>query len=329
MDYIGRVLDVMERNREIAGMRFGRLDPGAAEPRWELLPHSRYDGLGGLATLLRRDGFVPRGHVVPLGRERRPPGALVRASAMQAYLTSCSASPWIWPRLRPAPPDGRPSPNVGWTVFEPGETAALRAAAKRHGVSMNSWLLSHLSRLVEERRRVRAPGLGWILAVNLRGAVALERPTANHAAALPLNLPRNAGARAVHAVVEDAIRRGLHWGAWDMVRACGRLLGERAIEIVYEQGWNLPGKWVGMFSNLGKLRGGGPSGVSWLFAPPVCRGLPFGAGCVTWNGRLSLVVQFDFRIPAEIEPAQAWIRAWRNRLLADARQPPRALPSTA
>lgn len=314
MDYIGRLLEVMERNREIAGIRFGRLDPGATEPRWELLPHSRYDGIGGLAALLRRDGFVPRDYAVPLGRERRPPSASVRMLALRAYLTNRSASPWIWPPLRPAPSDGRPSPNVGWTVFEPEETAVLRAAAKRRRVSVNSWLLSRLTRLVEERRRVRAPGLGWILAVNLRGAVALERATANHAAALPLNLPRGAGAQATHALVEDALRRRLHWGAWDMARACGRLLGPRAIEATYEQGWSLPWQWVGMFSNLGELRGGGPAGVSWLFAPPVCRGLPFAAGCVTWNGRLSLVAQLDFRIPPKIEPAQAWIDAWREQL---------------
>jgi hypothetical protein len=314
MDYVGKVFEVLERNREVSGIRFGRLDPGAAKPRWEFLPHSRYDGIGGLSALLRRDGFAPRDYVVPMGRERVPPGALVRLWALHAYLTNRSACPWIWPGLGSAPPDGRPSPNFGWTVLEPGETEALRAAAKGCGVTVNSWLLSHLTRLVEERRQVRAPGIGWIIAVNLRGAVALERATANHAAFLRLNLPRGVGARATHALVEDALHRGLHWGSWDVMQAGGRL-SDLAIQAAYELEWRMPGQWVGVFSNLGELRGGGPPGVSWLFAPPVHRGLPFGAGCVTWNGRLSLVAQLDPRIPAEVEPAQEWIDDWRKRLL--------------
>jgi hypothetical protein len=92
VDYIGRVFEVLERNREIAGGRFGRLDPGAVEPRWEFLPHSRYDGIGGLVALLRRDGFVPHAYVVPAGRERKPPSALVRLSALCAYVTNSTLS---------------------------------------------------------------------------------------------------------------------------------------------------------------------------------------------------------------------------------------------
>jgi hypothetical protein len=314
MDYVGRVFEVLERNREIAGIRFGRLGAGDSEPRWELLPHSRYDGIGGLFALLRRDGFVPRDSAVPAGREREPPSALVRLSALQAYLGTGSACPWIWPGPSPAPSPGRTSPNFGWTVFEPGETEALRAAARDRGVTVNSWLLSRLTRLVEERRRVRSPGIGWMIAVNLRGAVALRRATANHAAFLRLNLPRGVGPRGTHALVEDALRRRLHWGSWDVMRAGGRL-GGPAVQAGFEWEWRLPGKWVGVFSNLGELRGGGPEGSSWLFAPPVSRVLPFGAGCVTWNGRLALVAQLDPRIPAEVEPAQAWIDDWRRRLL--------------
>jgi len=243
---------------------------------------------------------------------------LVRLRALHAYLRNHSACPWVWPELGSAPSDGRPSSNVGWTVFEPDETQALCAAAKSCGVTVNSWLLSRVARLVEERREVRAPRIGWVIGVNLRGAVALERATANHSTFLRLNLPRGAGARATHTLVEDALRRGLHWGSWDMMQAGGRL-SDLAIQAAYEWEWRLPGKWVGMFSNLGRLHGGGPPGMSWLFAPPVHRVLPFGAGCLTWNGRLSLVVQLDPRIPAKIEPAQVWVDQWRQRLLTAVR----------
>lgn len=249
-----------------------------------------------------------------MGRERTPPSALVRLQALQEYFANRSACPWIWPDPSSAPSDGGLSPNFAWTVFEPDETEALCTSAKSRGVTVNSWLLWHLTRLVEERRRVRAPGIGWVIPVNLRGAVALERSTANHSAMLRLNLPRQAGVRTVHNIVKNALHNRLHWGSWDVAQAGGRL-SDFAIQAAYEMEWLVSGHWAGVFSNLGELHGGGPSGVSWLVAPPVHRRLPFGAGCLTWNGRLSLVVQLEPRIPPEIEPAQVWIDEWRRRLL--------------
>src|SRR5215472_5729596 len=41
---------------EYIGIRFGRIAPGTDEPEWIFLRHAEYDGIGGLAEILRRRG---------------------------------------------------------------------------------------------------------------------------------------------------------------------------------------------------------------------------------------------------------------------------------
>ena len=48
--------DAAEEMGEFIGIRFGRVTPGAVEPEWMFLPHTDYDGIGGLAHLLRGRG---------------------------------------------------------------------------------------------------------------------------------------------------------------------------------------------------------------------------------------------------------------------------------
>src|SRR5439155_24092823 len=41
---------------EYIGIRFGRVPPGTADPEWIFLRHTDFDGIGGLAEILRRRG---------------------------------------------------------------------------------------------------------------------------------------------------------------------------------------------------------------------------------------------------------------------------------
>ena len=57
-DPISPWFDICEELDEYIGIRFGRLAPGATDPEWMFVRHRDFDGIGGLAELLRRRGAV-------------------------------------------------------------------------------------------------------------------------------------------------------------------------------------------------------------------------------------------------------------------------------
>src|SRR5436190_309156 len=56
---------------EYIGIRFGHLPPGRSEPEWHFLKHTDFDGIGGLAHLLRRRG-MDVGRLVQIKHATRP-----------------------------------------------------------------------------------------------------------------------------------------------------------------------------------------------------------------------------------------------------------------
>ena len=81
--------------------------------------------------------------------------------------------------------------------------------------------------------------------------------------------------------------------------------------------WN-----IGGFSNLGdwdpekKIREPECQGV-WLFAPPVLRFQQVGAGCVTFQNRLSLTLQVHPDLATSPSVPQAWISGWVKEIEMD------------
>src|SRR5690606_27524649 len=73
-DYIALWFDVRKELGIHDDMRVGPLDTRTGDVRWYSFPHSRMDGLGGLATILREHGYPCR--TLPKASEKRPPGTL-------------------------------------------------------------------------------------------------------------------------------------------------------------------------------------------------------------------------------------------------------------
>jgi hypothetical protein len=81
--------------------------------------------------------------------------------------------------------------------------------------------------------------------------------------------------------------------------------------------WNL-----GSFSNLGdwdpdKTITQTECNGDWLFAPPVLRCQLVGAGCVTFQNRLSLTIQTHPDLTTSPTVPQAWIQNWVKEIDID------------
>jgi hypothetical protein len=161
----------------------------------------------------------------------------------------------------------------------------------------------------------------WMIPVNIRGKVDRGRDTDVHTSYVGVKVQSYETVHDVHRNVYSALARGEHWANWQMY-LLGRYTtaGMRRYLISTGLGasqWNL-----GSFSNLGdwdpemEVTGSDCLG-GWLFCPPVFRALLVGAGCVTFQNRLSLTIQAHPDLTTDPAVTKGWVHNWVKEIGID------------
>jgi hypothetical protein len=125
----------------------------------------------------------------------------------------------------------------------------------------------------------------------------------------------------IHRNIYEALGRKEHWANWYAYQL-GKFTtdGVRKILIAKELAmsqWNL-----GSFSNLGdwdpgkEITQAGCRG-NWLFCPPVLRCQLIGAGCVTFQGQLSLMIQAHPELTTDKQVCKNWMQNWVKEIELD------------
>ena len=310
-DWAGAWFEILEEMGEYVGMRFGLRDPEANEPAWQFSSHANHDGLGWFATLLRRergDSSVD----IPRMNDTTKPSRLARVRALLHLLARKpeQAAMWnTWNADWQAPAGGRKAGKaVATYAFDADRTRQLAAFAATKGASLNSLLLAALG-------RASGPQLGggralWMVPVNMRGPVNLERETANHTSYLQIATAGEATAQDVHQQIKTKLADNEHWGGW-LFTNCGRLVGLAGMKYLFNRELGRTGgrPWVGAFSNLGAWDNCG----QWFACPPVAKTCPLGIGIVTCDGCLSLTMEAHPSIARDA----AWTRALMDRWILE------------
>lgn len=303
----------LEALGECIGIRFGQIKPGSTAPEWSFFDHTDYDGIGGLAKLLRDRG----GEVGDLPRITHP--------APLSWWPFIKLIPaMVGPRKRlewkplpqgpPPPPPNQPTEAVAWHVFSEAETLQIRQSARNSLVTVNSLLIKYLDRSVRPYLMDPSKAIPWMIPVNLRGKVEQPLDTNNHSSYIGIRIFASEGVREVHRHIYESLENGQHCGHWKAFAASRfsspalkkkLILTDRATSQ-----WNLGG-----FSNLGvwdpekRITAPGCQG-EWLFAPPVLASQMLGAGCVTFQGRLSLTLHVHPDLTTASEVPEEWMKGW-------------------
>lgn len=314
-DLLGEWFSALEKNGECTSFRLGRCLPSSSEPEWFVLPHARYDGIGGLAHVLR--SYFRTEIELPRTQEA-PPSTLRSLIAAVYWLFRKRPAPMQWKtRGLEAPSESYSAPSAfAWHLFSVARTEALRASARARASSLNAWLLWGLTRAIAPWLASARGSIEWIVPVNLRGAVALPRDTANSASTLDVCFPITATPEQIHAELQKELRRGAHWGAWRLVSWL-RYLGPKALQAIVRH--ELQVRKHGSFSNLGRLeprQGTAPfdDGEWWMAFNPVFRSRPIGAACLTWRGRLALTLQMHPALSRDPRDARELLGRWSTAL---------------
>lgn len=210
---------------------------------------------------------------------------------------------------------------MAWNIFDENTTTQIRRVCRKAGVTVNSFLLKHLTKAIRPCLEDQSSVIPWMIPVNLRGKVTRDSDTANHSSYIAVNVQSYETVHDVHRNIYAALARGEHWANWNAYKL-GRFLtnGLRRHLIATEKAmsqWNLGG-----FSNLGdwdpekKITAAGCCG-GWLFCPPVLRCQLVGAGCVTFQNRLSLTIHAHPEFTTDPAIPKGWMQNWVKEIEID------------
>lgn len=303
---------------EYIGIRFGHLPPGATEPEWIFLRHTDFDGIGGLAHIFRQKG-VTLGRL-PQIRHPAAPSVLPLFGLAAKFLLPRHHVKWL-PLGETKESSSQPPPAVAWHVFDELATLQMRRVCRMGGVTVNSFLLKHLTEAIRPSLDDQSAVVPWMVPVNLRGKVVRDRDSANYSSYVSVKVKSYETPHDVHRNIYAALGRREHWANWYACHA-SRLInqGMRKFLITQERAlsqWNL-----GSFSNLGswdaekEITQPACQG-NWLFCPPVFRCQLLGTGCITFQNRLSLVIQAHPELTIETAIAKLWMQNWVKEIEMD------------
>jgi hypothetical protein len=303
----------LESSGEFIGIRYGHVDPASGEVEWFFKPHTDQDGIGGFVDLLQEEGVSIE--KLPEITHPAPPswGAFIRA--LPETLAPRRVLEWKeLQRERGGQYSGKPAPAVAWHVFSEEDTRRIRHAARAKGATVNSLLMKYLDRSVRPALKDPSRALPWMVPVNLRGKIQQSDRLGNHSSYVAIRIYASDDARAVHRQIYAQLKKGRHWANWKGFSAT-RFTSEKMKHYLIRTN-RATSQWsVGGFSNLGiwdsekKLMPATRRGP-WLFAPPVLRFQMIGAGCVTFQGRLSLTLQIHPELTTSPAVAERWMNDW-------------------
>lgn len=319
-DPIASWFEAAEDLGEYVGIRFGRLAPGSDQPDWIYRRHTDFDGIGGFAEILRSRGAeLPR-----LSQIKHPlnPSFVPLVKSLPKLLKGRHPLKW-------APLSGKPEPStnstppsaVGWHVFDEVVTTQIRRACRKGGVTVNSFLLKHLTKAVRPFLQDESSVVPWMVPVNLRGKVKQQRDTANHSSYVGVKVCSYETVHDIHQKIYAALGRGEHWANWYSYES-GRLFGKAVKRNLVASGRCMAEWYLGSFSNLGdwdaeKTISARECLGDWLFTPPVLRCQLVGSGCVTFQNRLTLMIQLHPELTTDSAVPQSWVANWTKEIEMD------------
>jgi hypothetical protein len=210
---------------------------------------------------------------------------------------------------------------LAWHVFDERATVQIRRACRRQSLSVNAFLLAHLTRAIRPCLLDEASLVSWMIPVNMRGKVSRHRDTANHSSFIRLAAGPQESTQQLHQAIDRALARAEHWANWYLLGA-GRFLGMGARKALLRAELGPGQRNAGAFANLGdwdadkqfmQTACAGP----WLFCPAVLRSRPLGAGVVTFQNRLSLGLQIHPALTTSSNMLWVWIRDWVKEIQMD------------
>lgn len=297
------------------GILYGRVFGETDEAQWHHLSHLESDGIGAFARLLNEHGAGVRELPVASAPASGVFGPFWRLWRSRRNMPVCAGRK-DWAAAQ-APAAQQIPTDRAWRLFSEAQTQAIVNACRRQHVTVTSLLLKLLDDAVREDLGLTDDRIPWMLPVNIRDE-RTATSTANHVSSIELVIAPEDTAQGIHSQMRERLQRGEHRAA-SLLLGLGAILSQRQCNRLLARDRAKDSGCIGAFSNLGNWDAEKvlPNTDGWLFCPPIGGGQRLGAGCVTYQGRLGLVIQTHQQQGAG-SIAQFWMNRWVEGIAAAA-----------
>ncbi len=283
IDWLGKWFDIYEELGEFGQSAYAVEDENNSV-EFLFLPHQHYDGMGGLRHLIKeRTGLD-----IELPSFQGPQDSsfmtVARAFIHNLILHRNILPKWIIPRSEER---GRKQ-NPTLLRFTEEETAEILNTAKRHNISVNTFLLHICDKVVSEIMWDKKYARWWMLPVNLRGLIKKENGICT---SYLVSVIKDESPQVLNNNIKKSLRLQWHRATY-ILSNIGKLIGENGVRSTVKKQYKTGFGWTGYFSNLGVVSHDFPSlaNETWYGCAPTNRLIPISIGAMTFNAKLTLAI---------------------------------------
>ncbi|MFT7109153.1 MAG: hypothetical protein ACI843_000811 [Psychrobacter glaciei] len=324
-DYIAMWFDVRKELGISDAMSIGPMNKVSGDVVWNTFSHSKMDGIGGIATILREKGYPCLN--LPKSGEKSEPSSwqiykIKKQERKENKLSNSSATPpktIRWKKNYPCSNDN--SADIVNAYFDKETTLHIKRNAKINRVAFSTYLIWSLNKSIAENLIEGKQDYYWFYPVNLRGAISLNNDTSNYSSGITICLNNDITPKEIQQEIKAKIKLKEHWSMWKLAHI-GKLVGKPGVRYLYNS-ISKKNFYAGSFSYLGAWplqEDNTPSENQdevWISCGIGTKNYPVSTGIMEWHGQLTLGLKLHPMICQDVTLTEKCLNDWKNNLIKD------------
>ncbi|CCK74499.1 hypothetical protein OLEAN_C03230 [Oleispira antarctica RB-8] len=323
-DYIAMWFDVRKELGISDAMNIGPMNKANGNTQWHTFSHSKMDGIGGIATILREQGYPCQR--LPQSGEKSEPSAwkLYKLSKSERKKKKSNNTYTPYKSIRWKNNFSCGNDNTAEIVnayFDNESTLQIKKNAKKNRVAFSTFLMWALNKAIADNLIEGNQNYYWFYPVNLRGAISLGSDTRNYSSGINICLNNYITPKQLQQEIKDKIKLKEHWSTWKLAHI-GKLVGKPGIRYIYNS-ISKKNFYAGSFSYLGAWPLQGEKNPTenksevWVSCGIGTKNYPVSTGIMEWHGQLTLGLKLHPMICQDVALTQKCLSDWKYNLLED------------
>ena len=320
-DYISMWFDVRKEQGINDDMSAGLMNTVTKEVSWSNFHHGEMDGLGGLATALRKHGYPSRD--LPVSSDKHKPSLieLLRLMFRAPKIEVPKLIRWkkVYADYKQLNPENSNDAPVVSAFFSEADTTTIKSQAKKHKVALGVYLFWALNKTIADNLLEGEQEYYWFYPVNLRGPLDFGDDLRNYSSGINVHLSNDITPRVIQQRIRTQLKSKSYWVLWWQANI-GKIIGLRGVRWLYKV-VSQRQFYAGSFSFLGSwpLKDAENPPMNrdevWVTCGIGTQNYPVSTGMMLWHNQLTLGLKLHPYVCNDISLTEQCMNDWKNNLL--------------